>query len=177
MDCRVKPGNGVVEGMLKPEVSHQKPYLAQIARVSSAEISWPGSPAMPSGAIIVPAPDLRPNSPDNSPVDGAITGVCTLSPYWRPQHRAQIADGIAEAQRYRGLARPNTPPEQHIVACPQPRAPALFHQRDEEGVDLLLQRFHPRHVVRILRQERIQHRLVFACGVEPPLDADFLDQS
>src|SRR5882757_10053382 len=56
----------------------QNPNLAQIARVSSAEISSSGNPASPSSEV--PAPDLRPISPDNSPVGGAITGVCTLSP-------------------------------------------------------------------------------------------------
>src|SRR6266852_1196413 len=46
-------------------VSHQKPYLAQIARVSSAEISASGSAATQSGAVVVTAPDRRPSNPDN----------------------------------------------------------------------------------------------------------------
>jgi hypothetical protein len=59
----------------------QNPNLAQIALLSSAEISSSGSPASPSSATSVPAPaDLRPNRPDSNPVAGAITGVSTLSP-------------------------------------------------------------------------------------------------
>ena len=37
-------------------------------------------------------------------------------------------------------------------------------------------RLQPLHVLGLLRQERIEHRLVLARGVEPPLDADLLDQ-
>src|ERR1700704_7022044 len=61
---------------------YQNPNLAQIARVSSAEISSSGRPAIPSIDVSAPAPvDLRPSRLDNIPVAGAITGVSTLSPY------------------------------------------------------------------------------------------------
>ena len=43
-------------------------------------------------------------------------------------------------------------------------------------MDFALQRLQPLDVLRLLRQERIEHRLVLAGGVEPPLDADLLDQ-
>ena len=52
----------------------------------------------------------------------------------------------------------------------------MLHEVDEDGVDFLLYCFQPRNIVGILRQKRIEHRLVLACGVKPPLDADLLDQ-
>ena len=63
-----------------------------------------------------------------------------------------------------------------MVGALQPAAPALFDQRDEDAVDLALKRFHARDVFRVFRQERIQHRLVLAGGIEPALDADPFDQ-
>src|SRR5262249_7076394 len=56
-------------------------------------------------------------------------------------------------------------------------ASTTFDKLDEHHVDFTLQRFKPRNVVRLLRQEGIEHRLVLARGVQPPLDAEFLDQS
>src|SRR6266700_2367942 len=59
----------------------QKPNLAQIARLSSAEISSSGSVAPASKAASAPAPaDLRPKNPDTRPVAGAISGIKTFSP-------------------------------------------------------------------------------------------------
>jgi len=58
----------------------QNPNLAQIARVSSAEISSSGRPATPSSRLTAAPADLRPNRLDSIPVAGAITGVSTLSP-------------------------------------------------------------------------------------------------
>jgi hypothetical protein len=78
--CATRPGlqltfpgpNGA-----KPPV--QNPNLAQIARLSSAEITSSGRPGTPSSEASVPA-DRRPRRPDSIPVAGAITGVSTLSP-------------------------------------------------------------------------------------------------
>src|SRR4029077_1709062 len=55
-------------------------------------------------------------------------------------------------------------------------AAARFYQRDETVVDFLLQFFQPRHVVRVLRQERIEHRFVLARRIDAALDAVFRDQ-
>ena len=51
-----------------------------------------------------------------------------------------------------------------------------FHQRDEIVVDFALQFFQAVHVIWIFRQERIEHRLVFARRIEPPFDAKLGDQ-
>jgi hypothetical protein len=59
----------------------QNPNLAQMARVSSAEITSSGRPPIPSNWPSAEAPaDLRPRRPDSIPAAGAITGVFTLSP-------------------------------------------------------------------------------------------------
>ena len=69
--------NRIVLDQMRP----QNPNLAQIALLSSAEISSSGQPATSPSEASVPAPaDLRPKSPDNSPVAGATTGMSTFSP-------------------------------------------------------------------------------------------------
>ena len=68
-------------------------------------------------------------------------------------------------------------PENKVVfTAVELAAAARLHQIDEARVDFPLDRLEPRHVLGLLRQERIEHRLVLAGGVEPPLDADLLDQ-
>src|ERR1035441_10574261 len=71
--------NRVIRGeMARPALS-QNPNLAQIARVSGAEISSSGRPPIPSNRPSAEAPtDLRPRRPDSIPAAGATTGVLTL---------------------------------------------------------------------------------------------------
>ena len=125
----------------------------------------------------MPAPgDLRPSRPDSSPLARRDHRRQHLVAEARAQGRAQIADAVGEAERHGRFAGPVFAGEQEIVGALQPRAAALLHQRDEDRVDLALDRLQPRDVVGVFRQERIEHRLVLARRIEPALDADLLDQ-
>src|SRR6185369_14719997 len=66
--------------------------------------------------------------------------------------------------------------EQHVLGSLEARAAAALDQCDEDRVDLALKRLQARDILGILRQERIQHRLVLARRIKPPLDADSLEQ-
>src|SRR6185369_10995106 len=77
---------------------------------------------------------------------------------------------------YGRFARPILAGEQYVLGSLEPRTAAAFDQRDEDGVDLALNRLEARHVIGIFGQERIQHRLVLARRIKPPFDADSLDQ-
>src|SRR5262245_6468858 len=92
------------------------------------------------------------------------------------QCRAQIAYSIGDAELDRLAAGPELTGEHVIFGAGEPRSPALLHQRNEILVNLVLHRFEPRHVLRLLRQEPIEHRLAVARRVEPPLDAYLLHQ-
>src|SRR5262245_12122982 len=93
------------------------------------------------------------------------------------QHRTQIADAVGDAERHRLAASPKLPGEQVIFWAGEARAAARFHQRDEILVNFALHGFEPFHVLRLLRQERVEHGLAFARGIEAPLDANLLQQT
>ena len=68
-------------------------------------------------------------------------------------------------------------PENTVFSGPLSRAPRLrFTSVDEALVDVPLHRLEPLHVLRVLRQERVEHRLVLARRIEPPLDAELVHQ-
>ena len=68
-------------------------------------------------------------------------------------------------------------PENNVFSLPCSLAAAAFlDQRDEVLVDVLLDRLDALHVLRLLRQERIEHHLALAGGVEPALDAELFHQ-
>src|SRR5262249_35502009 len=92
------------------------------------------------------------------------------------QHRAQVAEAIGKAELDRSSPGPIFAREQVGFGARQPGTTALLHQRDEIVVNFALDRLEPLHVLRFLRQERIEHRLALARGVEAALDADLLDQ-
>ena len=58
----------------------------------------------------------------------------------------------------------------------EPRSAALLHELDEAVVDFLLHHLEAFNVVGLFRQERIEHRLVLAGGIEPALDAELVHQ-
>src|SRR5262249_58243223 len=66
--------------------------------------------------------------------------------------------------------------EQGFFWTLEPRAAAAFHEADEVLVDVPLQRLEPLHVLRVLRQERVEHSLVLARNIEPAIDAELLHQ-
>ena len=74
------------------------------------------------------------------------------------------------------LAAPILAGKQGFFRTGQLRRPALLHQVDEGIVDFALDRLKPFDVLGLLRQERIEHDLVLAGGVDPPLDPELLDR-
>ena len=77
-------------------------------------------------------------------------------------------DGLAAAPVFTG--------EQGFFWTLEPRAPAALHKADEVLMDFPLQRLEPLDVLRLLRQERVEHGLVLTGDVEPALDAELLHQ-
>jgi hypothetical protein len=63
---------------------------------------------------------------------------------------------------FTALAGPVFAGEQIALLTLQSRAAAAFHKRDEGVMNLALDRFQPRNVIRVFRQERIELRLVLA---------------
>src|ERR1700738_4510458 len=112
-----------------------------MALLSNAEITSSGRPAIPSSSLSVPAPaDLRPSRPDNKPVEGAINGVSTLSPY-----------------RERSVER--KPPTASATSC---------DQRKEDCLDRAPSRFPPRQRVGVFRQEGSALPFVRPRRIQPP---------
>src|SRR5262249_44410974 len=85
---------------------------------------------------------------------------------------AQIADAICKPERDGLFTRPIFTGEQLIVGALEFRAAAVLHQRDEDRMDLALDRLEPRDVIGVFGEEWIERRLVLACRIEPALHAD-----
>src|SRR5262249_57537795 len=66
--------------------------------------------------------------------------------------------------------------EKGFVWTLEPRRADAFHEGDEVLVDVLLQRLEPLHVLRVFRQERVEHGLVLTSNIEPTIDAELLHQ-
>src|SRR5262249_23830981 len=94
----------------------------------------------------------------------------------RAQCRAQITDAVGKAELDRLASGPVFTREQGFFWTLEPRAAAAFHEADEVLVDVPLQRLEPLHVVRVFRQERVEHGLVLAGNIEPTIDAELLHQ-
>ena len=105
-----------------------------------------------------------------------IRGVTTLSP--NRSRSTPRKSPMASTKPSSSAARPvQYSPENKSFSGPcQLGAAARFDQRDKVFVNFSLQFLQPFDVVGILRQERIEHRLVVARRIEPPLDADLRDQ-
>src|SRR5262249_60713982 len=92
------------------------------------------------------------------------------------QPRAQLAEPIDQAVAERRLGAPVLAREQGIFGAGQARAAALLDEADEGLVNLALDRLQVLDVFRPLGQERIEHHLLLARGVDAPLDADLADR-
>src|SRR5580704_3694785 len=110
------------------------------------------------------------------PALGGDEWGCDLVPVTAPQSRAQIAQAIDQAEALRRPTNPIFPGKQGGFWTGQLGPATRLDERDEALVDLVLHGFEPLHVVRLLRQERVEHHLVLARRVKPPLDANALDQ-
>src|SRR5262249_25213106 len=87
------------------------------------------------------------------------------------QDTAQIADAGDEAEFLRLAAGPIFAGEQGGFGTRERGAAAAFDERDEPLVDVLLDRLEVRHVLGLFGQERVEHHLALARGVDAPLDA------
>ena len=99
-----------------------------------------------------------------------------MSPIARPHHRAQIADAVDQPARQRHAAGQHLAAEQALVGRVDLAGAAPAHVLLEAVVDVLLQRREPRDIGRVLRQKRVEQRFALAGGMQPPLDAEALDQ-
>src|SRR4029453_10998070 len=94
----------------------------------------------------------------------------------RGQSRPKVPHRFPKSQLDRFPRRPEFARKQVGVGSVQPRPAALLYQRNEIFMDILLDRLQPLYVLGLLRKERIEHRLLVAGGIEPPLDAALLHQ-
>ena len=92
------------------------------------------------------------------------------------QRGAQVTDAVNEAEFERPPPGPVFAGEQAVFRAAELVAAPRLHQRDEIVVDFPLQCLQALDVAGILRQERVEHGLVFARCIEPALDADFGNQ-
>jgi hypothetical protein len=92
------------------------------------------------------------------------------------QYRPKIANAIGKPELDCLLCGPEFTREQRLVGAVEFRPAAFLHKRYEMFVDVLLDRLDPFYVVRLFRQEGIQHRLAVTRGVKPSFDTDFLDE-
>src|SRR5215469_17449537 len=90
------------------------------------------------------------------------------------QDRTQVAQPIDQTVAERRLGSPILAREQGIFRARQARAAAPLDEADEGLVDLALERLEVRDVVRVLRQEWIEHHLLLARRIDPPLDAELM---
>src|SRR5207249_4535920 len=94
----------------------------------------------------------------------------------RTQRAAQIAERVNEPELKGAAAGPVLPGEQGFFWAVE-LAPSRLHEPDEVLMDILLQRLEPLDILGLFRQERIEHRLALTGSIEPPLDAQFVQQS
>src|SRR5262249_13321843 len=127
--------------------------------MSSAKSAGRGKPSR----SVVPTPGCR---RPNQPRTGATSGVTTSS----PKPAGKVADAVGKAELDRLAAGPVFTGEQGFFWTLEPRAAAALHQADKVLVDVPLQRLEPLHVLRVLRQERVEHSLVLAGNIEPAID-------
>ena len=144
-------------GAIRP----QNPNFAQIALLSSAEISSSGKLETPSSRPPRVPADRGREGPTTSRLR-ARSPASALSRLAGAQRRTQIADRIGQPERDGSLSGPIFAGKENIVSALQPCAAALLDQGNEDGMDFVLKRFHPSDVIGVFRQERIEHRLVRA---------------
>ena len=94
----------------------------------------------------------------------------------RAQRRPHVADGVSDTKLDRLRTGPVFAGEHGFFWALESRSTASLHEFNEIRVDLLLHRLEPRDVLRVLRQERVEHRLVLARRIEPPLDAELVHE-
>src|SRR5262245_20633326 len=94
----------------------------------------------------------------------------------RPQRRAQVADRVGKAELDRLAAGPVFAGEHGFFRAFEARPAAALDEIDETLVDLALHRLEPLDVLRLLRQERVEHSLMITGGVEPALDTELVDE-
>src|SRR6195256_3123624 len=92
------------------------------------------------------------------------------------QRRTQVTDAVGDGELDRLAPGPKLAGEQVIFGTNEAGAAALLHQRNKILVNVPLHRLEPVHVVRLFRQERVEHGLALARSVEPPLDSKLLHQ-
>src|ERR1700732_3953701 len=93
------------------------------------------------------------------------------------QRAAQITDAVDEAEILRLATGPILAVEQVGFRAGERGAAAALDERDEALMDVLLDCLEMRHVLGLLRLERVEHTLALAGGVDAPLDAEPLHQA
>src|SRR5271165_1152137 len=92
------------------------------------------------------------------------------------QRRTQIPNGVGKSEGDRLGTGPVLAGEQGLLRTLEARTAAFLYQLDEPFMDFPLHALEALHILRVLGQKRIEHRLVLAGGIEPSLDAELVDQ-
>ena len=130
----------------------------------------------PASAVPRPRPARHPPpaaAASAAPPAGAARTA--VPPPFAPQRAHQcidVAQPVDQPDLQRSLAQHEAAVEQRRLVALQPAAAPRPHPVLEPDVQRIQQVLHERHVLRILRTERIEPRLVRPGGIEPPLHPD-----